>query len=278
MTLRGIASEPLVHFLLLGAALFGAYGWLNRHGFSAPDEILVSRSQVDGLALQFENVWQRPPTSAERQALIDNWVRDEILYREALAMGLDQGDPVVRRRLSQKIQFIIESGTPAAPSDAELQGWLEEHANDYRIDTTYAIQQVYFDPSKHGGRLTQSIASARRALAIGRQVEGDSTMLPRTLEGSASEVIRTFGSEFEESLRALPIAEWAGPVRSAFGVHLVRLATRNKGRPSRLDEMRAEVERDWARAHSQQAQDAYYERLRAKYAVRIESENPAPAG
>jgi hypothetical protein len=273
--MRRLLREPLVHFLLLGALLFAAYGWLNQGGFAARDEILVSKQQVEGLVMQFERVWQRPPTGEEKQALVDGWVRDEVFYREALAMGLEQDDPVVRRRMSQKVQFIVDSGTGAAPTDAELQRWLDEHADQYRREPSYAMQQVYFDPARHGTGTADAVAAARRALEGGEDVAGDSTMLPAEIVGEASEVARGFGDEFERSLRELPVGSWQGPVRSAFGLHLVRIREREQGRPALLSEVRADVERDLVNARAKAAGDAYYERLRAKYVVRIEDASPA---
>jgi hypothetical protein len=148
--------------------------------------------------MQFERVRQRAPTVTEREALIESWVRDEIFYREALAMGLEQDDPVVRRRLSQKVQFILDTGSDSAPpADAELQRWLDEHADQYRVEPTYALRQAYFDPARRGERLEADLAEARRALQGGREAAGDATMLPATLAGGAAEVERIFGAEFE---------------------------------------------------------------------------------
>lgn len=268
-----------MHFLLLGALLFVLYGWLNRQGFAAPDEILVSQQQVAGLVMQFERVWQRQPSAAEKQALIDSWVRDEVYYREALAMGLERDDPVVRRRMSQKIQFILDSGTPAAPTDAELQQWLDDHADKYRLEPTYALQQVYFDPARRGEKTGSDLAAALRALEGGRAVTGDSTMLPDRLDGSATDVARAFGAQFESALRTMPVGSWQGPVESGFGLHLVRLEKREDGRVAQLADVRDAIERDLLHARAQAANDAYYESLRAKYAVRVEDEpRPAPGG
>lgn len=277
--IRRLLREPLLHFLLLGALLFAAYGWLNRSGFAARDEIVVSRQQVEGLVVQFKRVWQRPPTADERQALIDGWVRDEVFYREALDMGLERDDPIVRRRMSQKIQFLVDSGAPAAPSDAELQSWLDRHADDYRLEPDYALRQIYFDPSRHGDGTDAVIAAARQAVDAARLVEGDRTMLPASLEGSASEVARTFGEAFETSLRALPVGSWHGPVRSGFGLHLVRIERRTDGQAAALADVRAEVERDLMSARAEAAMNAYFERLRSKYVVRIEDDGQAaPTG
>jgi hypothetical protein len=274
--IRRLLREPLLHFLLLGALLFAVYGWLNREGFAARDEIVVSRQQVEGLVMQFERVWQRPPTANERQSLIDGWVRDEVFYREALAMGLERGDPVVRRRMSQKIQFIVDSGAPAPPTDAELQAWLDEHADEYRLEPSYDLRQIYFDPSRHGEGTDRAIVEARKALLAGRPAEGDRTMLPAELEASASEVARTFGADFEEQLRVLAVGSWQGPLRSGFGLHLVHLERRTDGRPAALADVRAEVARDFMNARAEAAMSAYYDRLRSKYVVRIEDDVVAP--
>jgi hypothetical protein len=273
--IRRLLREPLLHFLLLGALLFVAYGWLDRAGLAAPDEIVVSRSQVEGLVMQFERVWQRPPTADERQALIDSWVRDEVFYREALAMGLEQDDPVVRRRLSQKLQFILDTGSEsAAPTDTELQAWLDEHPERYRIEATYALRQAYFDPARHGERLDAVIAAAKRALAAGGPA-GDPTMLPAEFEGRATELERSFGPEFEQALRELPVGGWQGPVRSTFGLHLVEISARTDPRDASLAEARPEVARDLMQARAEASQDALYENLRARYEIRVEPEAPA---
>src|SRR5262245_25602031 len=268
--MKRLIREPLLHFFVLGAALFALYGWLNRQGFNRPNEIVVSRSQVDVLQQQFARVWQRAPTPQELQGLIDNWVREEIFYREGLAMGLDRDDPVVRRRVGQKLQFIVDSAEPAAPSTEELQRWLDEHADRYQIEASYALQQIYFDPARHAARLQSELNAARQELARGKTVVGDTTMLPQTLDGGARDIVRTFGKEFEEALRGLPVGDWQGPVRSTFGWHLVRLSSREGARPATLEEVRSTVERDLMQARTEAANTAYYERLRANYAGRIE--------
>ena len=210
--------EPLLHFFVVGALLFGAYEVVNRGTASAPEEIVVSQGQLQNLQLQFERVWQRPATAAEIQGLVDNWVREEIFYREGVILGLDRDDAIVRRRVGQKLEFIIDAAAPPPPTDAELQTWLDAHSADYQIDPVYSLRQVYFDPARHGDKLDAVIAGARRALAAGKNVAGDSTLLPPSLEADATEAKRVFGDEFAEALKALPAGSWQGPVPSAFGV------------------------------------------------------------
>lgn len=271
-----LIREPLLHFFLLGAVLFSLYGWLDRDGFDGPNEIVVSRGQVDSLQAQFERVWQREPSAQELQGLIESWVREEVFYREGLAMGLDRDDPVVRRRIQQKLEFIVDSAASAPPTTEELQHWLDDHADRYRAEAQYTLRQIYFDPARHGHRLETEIMVAQRAVAIGNIVPGDHTMLPSQLHACATDVVRIFGSDFEAALRELPLDSWQGPVRSGFGVHLVELTERETERAASLKEVRAAVERDVLHDRSQKAAAAVYERLRSNYTVRIEAA-PAPS-
>ena len=275
---RRLLREPLLHFFVVGAVLFGAYGLLHRGSANAANEIVVSQGQLQNLALQFERVWQRPATAPELQTLVDNFVKEEIFYREGITLGLDRDDPVVRRRVGQKLEFIVESAAPPPPSEAELQAWLETHADQYTVEPIYSLRQVYFDPSRHGD-LDAVMAASKRALDAGRILPGDATMLPDQLEDVATtEMQRVFGAEFADALATLPVGGWHGPVRSAFGQHLVVLTKRSAGRTATLAEARADVERDLTTARLKDANAAFYDRLRAKYAVRVESGTTADPG
>ena len=277
--MKHLYREPLVHFLLLGAGLFLLYGWLQGGLLAFPNEIVVSRAQIQGLHLQFERAWNRPPTARELQGLIDSWVREEIFYREGVAMGLDRNDPIVRRRISQKIEFIVDSATPAAPTDEELRAWLDAHPDRYAIESLHSLRQIYFDPSRHGERLQADVAEALQRLQKGKPVTSDSTLLPETLESARrSEVERNFGGDFATSIESLTVGGWQGPVRSEFGLHLVEVTARVPGRRAALEQARAAVERDLLHARAENARESYYQRLRANYRVRIESAGEIEAG
>lgn len=277
--MRRFLREPLLHFLLLGAVLFSLYAWLHRGRITAANEIVVSRGQIESLAAQFGRVWQRPPTTTELQGLIDTWVREEIFYREGLALGLDRDDPVVRRRIGQKVEFIAGGQAPPAPTTAELQTWLDGHADRYRIDPRFTFRQIYFDPMRRADRLDGDIASAREELARGKAVASDSTMLPVRMDAAPEfEVASTFGTEFTDALKTLPVGGWRGPVRSGLGIHLVELSARDGGRPATLEEVRPAVERDLAHARTEEANVAFYRSLRANYRVRIEAKEIVTTG
>jgi len=270
MILQRLLREPLLHFLLLGALLFSLYGALHR---GAPDEILVDRSRVESLSAQFQRAWQRPPTADELKGLIDTWVREEVFYREGLAQRLDRDDPVVRRRVAQKLTAMADAQTSAEASPAEMQAWLDAHADVYRLQPSYSLRQVYFDPARQGKRLDAAITAARSALARGaKEMPGDATMLPDTLESASStEIARVFGNEFAAALANLPVGEWQGPIASEFGIHLVMVGARQPGRLPALADVKATVQRDLLRARVEQSGETYYQSLRQRYAVRVEA-------
>jgi PPIC-type PPIASE domain len=269
--MRRILREPLLHFFLLGTLLFVGYRWLHPAS-SASSEIVVSRGQVESLPTNFTRTWRRAPTDEELQGLIETWVREEILYREGIALGFDRDDPVVRRRIAQKVEFLTDEQAPSAPTSSELQTWLDEHSANYRVEARYSLRQIYIDPTRRGAKLEADIEAARAALARGEPVEGDPTMLPQGLESaSGSEVAHVFGKAFVDALTSLPVGGWQGPVQSGFGLHLVEVRVREDARLAKLEEVRAEVERDLLYQRAVDAKATFYDKLRANYTVRIET-------
>ena len=272
MNLRRVLTEPLFHFFMIGLALFALFALLNRDDFSAPNEIVVDSARIESLRSQFERVWKRPPTAGEMQGLIDSWIREEIMYREGLALGFDQEDPVIRRRVAQKVTFMTEAIADAEPDDAELRAWLKENEQRYELDPVVSLRQVYFDPQRRGDELTDDVAAALAALQAGENGDlGDSTLLPSAIEdASLSEIERTFGREFAQSVAWTEPGKWAGPVRSGYGLHLVFVESMEAGRVPELDEVRAAVERDLRSARREEASAAFYEALRERYEIVID--------
>lgn len=277
---RRLLREPLLHFLALGALLFVLYGWLDRDALQAPDEVVVDQARVDALAARFQRVWQREPRPDELRGLVDQWVRDEILYREGVAAGMERDDEVVRRRVVQKMAFLNEGMTVAVPTEAELQAWLRAHPDDYRRAPRYAFRQVYFDPARHGHSLARDVALAQATLQrdAGADV-GDVGMLPSTLrDAAADDVNRTFGSQFAQSLPSIPDRRWSDPVASDFGVHLVWIDSRTPARMPALAEVRRDVERDLLAERTRKAGEAFYDTLRKRYTVKVEAGLGGTAG
>lgn len=265
--------EPLLHFFILGAMLFAFYQILNDSTL-AENEIVLSQGGVENMALAFEKTWQRPPTDEEQQNLIDAWIREEIMYREGVAIGFDLDDPVIRRRVAQKMSFVADGLVPDAPSEVDMQAWLDSHKDKYRLPPRYTFRQVYFDPQRHGDQLEIILEAAQAQLQnpSSQELPGDSTLLPTIVElASSIEIARNFGEEFSASLAGLEVGSWQGPVRSGYGLHFVEILQREESRDPSLDEVKVAVERDLLNKQSQDINEAFYAALRERYVIRIET-------
>lgn len=272
--MRKFLSEPLLHFGLIGVALFVLYQGVSRNA-DANLQIVVTEDTVAMLAEQFAAVWVRQPTATEIRNLVDSYIRDEILYRQGVAMGLDQNDRIIQRRVLQKLEVLSEETSALnPPTDAELDTYLQNNATRYAMQPVIDYRQVLFDPSRHGASLQAKIDAAMARLDAGDDPAtlGDSTMLPT---GAAAvpldRLARDFGQEFADELMTLPVGSWEAPVRSGFGVHIVRVGNRTEARPVTLAEVRSAVERDWENDRRTKAGEAYYQGLLENYEVRIES-------
>ena len=268
-----LLREPLVHFLLIGAALFLAFGLTRESGGKAPNRIVVDASQVEQLAAQFKRTWLRPPTEKERAGLVESYVRDEVYYREALAMGLDQDDPQVRRRMRLKLEFILEDLTAAEPpGDEVLIAFLRQHPEKFRIEPRLSFRQVYLNAERRrdlAADAEQMLADLRAGTSF--ESLGDSILLLyEQTSVSQSGIARTFGETFAQEVVALEPGAWAGPLYSGLGAHLVLVTERRDGRLPELAEVRGEVEREYLAQRRQELKDAAYRKLREGYEVIVE--------
>ena len=154
--MKKLIREPFIHFIFLGAAIFLAYHFLSARADNQPGKIVITQGDITSIMIGFSRTWQRPPTREELEGLIRDRVREEVYYREAIAMGLDRDDPVIRRRLQQKLQFVTDDvAAPVEPTDAELSDYLKTHADVFRVDRKFTFSQVYLDPNKHRDQLAQ---------------------------------------------------------------------------------------------------------------------------
>ncbi len=272
--LRTILREPLLHFLLIGVLLFVLFGALSGQSGGSEQRVVISRALINELAQGFQATWQRPPTAEELKGLLDARVREELMYREGVALGLDQDDPVIRRRIAQKVEVMAEeSATQQAADDAELQRYLQANAQRYQLPAEVAFEQVLFDPGKHGAQLQADLASGLQRLQAGAEQEqiGDRTQLPAQVALTPADLVaREFGEPFAAALPGLPVGSWTGPVASGFGLHLVRVNSLVPERLAALGDVRKALERDWENERRLQARQAYYDQLGEKYAVIIE--------
>jgi peptidyl-prolyl cis-trans isomerase C len=268
MTVRRLVREPLVHFLLLGGLIFAVLGWRDEPEDPASRMIHLTREDQARLAANFAEIMGRPPTAAELDGLTRGWVREEVLYREALRLGLDDGDAVIRKRLAQKMDAIAASAADAeAPDEATLRKWLADHPERFADDAALTFDQIYFT--------TRSRAVVARTLLAGgadwRRV-GDPVSLSAHFERAGREAIAgELGEEFAQALDTLMVSKtWQGPVEGALGWHLVRLTAREPGRLPPFAAIRDRVEDDWRGATARARTDAAYTVLRDAYTVKID--------
>jgi hypothetical protein len=258
--------EPLFHFLLVGLAVFVFSAWRGEEVDPESRRIVINEAQVSRLIAAWQQTWQRPPTQAEIDGLIRDHVREEIYYREAKRLGLDEDDTVIRRRLRAKMEFLATAEIEnAQPGEAVLQAWFDRNKARYAAAMRYSFDQLFLSDK---GRASALLAQMRQGAAW--QGKGDPISLPTSLDrAERGEIERTFGEEFAARLATLPKGEWSGPVRSGFGTHLVRIRSAEAASPPKLVDVRQQVENDW-RAETTEARKAKaYQALLDGYTIKI---------
>lgn len=280
--MKRLAREPLLHFLLLGGMIFGVYALVTRNEASRPREIVVTEGRIASLGTAFARVWHRPPTGPELDGLIRDYVRDEVLAREALALGLDKDDTIIRRRLRQKLEFVSEDvAALAEPTAQQLHTYLEQHSDAFRTDRRFTFSQVHLDPQRRGESLGRDVARLlaqleRAGATADISALGDSRLLEDQFVAlPAGEVVRQFGDGFAARLGELPVGRWQGPIESGYGVHLVLVRERTEGRVPALEDVRVAVRSEWLNAQRQEANEKFYQSLLRRYTVTLERSGTA---
>lgn len=274
--MKSLLREPLVHFLLIGAALFIMFEIFDDPVGPDTSHIVISAGQIEFLSANFSRTWKRPPNENELQNLVDYHVREEILYREALALGLDKNDQVVRQRLKQKMELMASDLIQAlTPSDEELTRYLTDHPDKFRIAPRLSFSHIFLDPQKRGRALEDDAALILQQLTTSDIMSdpssfGDSLLIPRVINfGTTSEIRRSFGEVFSKAILEIPPGSWTGPVRSGYGYHLVLVTEKIDSRIPELSEIREQVEREWMAAGKKKLNEDLMAKLRENYTVEI---------
>lgn len=271
--LKTIMREPLVHFLLIGAGLFLIYSLATGPAMAPQNRIVVTPGQIEQMEARFTRTWMRPPTEQEMAGLIESYVRDEVYYREALAMGLDQNDANVRRQMRLKLEFILEDlGAMETPSDQVLNAYLQAHPDKFQAPPQISFHQIYLNPDKHPEMRADADNMLSR-LKAGEAVESvaDPTLVPFAYQGATPEdITRQFGEAFTRDLFALPPGGWTGPLYSNLGGHLVKITDRVESRLPALDEVRSQVEREYIAQRREELKASAYQRMRKDYEVIVQ--------
>ncbi len=270
--LRFWLHEPLVHFLAAGFLVFLFFSWRGETVDPASRTITISAAQIEQLAGGWAETWNRPPTQVEIDGLIRDSIKEEIYNREAKRMGMDVDDPVIRRRLRSKMEFLESSEIEnAVPDDATLQAWLDKHSQKYVEDVRYSFDQIYLKAQTGdavSGRAKQILIALKKGADW--QDMGDTISLPKFMENaSKTEIARTFGDDFAASLGDQNSGRWIGPIASGFGVHLVRIRNVQASATPSLKQVRQQVENDWRSATLKDRMDKSYQTLLDGYTIKI---------
>jgi parvulin-like peptidyl-prolyl cis-trans isomerase-like protein len=275
MHIRKLLGEPMLHFLLLGIALFGAYRWVSQ-GDSGGRRIVITQGVVDDLVTQYVAARGREPSATDLNHLIESYVRDEILYREGVRLGLERDDIVVKRRVRQKIEMIAEEdASTRAPSDADLSAYLTANPARFVQPAVLTFEQVFIGESTSGPVMVHAVALTREALRNGADSEqlGKPTLLPHQMTRTPADLVaRDFGASFAAALEKVPVGEWVGPIDSSFGAHYVRVLERTPAVAPQLAAVRDHVVREWENERRQRARNDAYTKMRGEYQVSIETE------
>jgi len=278
-TILRFLKEPLLHFLVIGASFYLAHGLYG--GMAVPEDdrrIVISAGEVEWLQDSWKKRWSRPPTVEELDGIVRAYLRELVLSREAVAMGLDKDDTVIRRRLAQKLEFLSQDLVEFAnPSDEELAAYMNQHIASYEAPAVATMTQIFYDPDKRDAQALEE-AERQKNLLNAREFDsghvtglGDSFFLQKYYpERSQSEIARLFGGGFADSIVDLPVATWSGPVLSGYGVHLVYIHSRRAAVAPTLDEVREKVLQDWKDEKRKELSDTYITNLLARYDVKVE--------
>jgi peptidyl-prolyl cis-trans isomerase C len=273
-----ILKEPLFHFLLLGAVIFMVYFILNPAEDNAGNQIKITQNDVDRFVQIFQKQWQRKPNKQELEGLVRAHLKEEILYREGLALGLEKDDTIIRRRLAQKMEFLITDITvPEEVDDKDLLAFYEKNSARYTRAAKLSFRHIYFNPDIRGERMMDEANATLHTLQstnAGLNVPdtyGDRYMLPLQYElTSEQEVARAFGRDFTEQLLKTESGRWQGPIRSGYGVHLVYIQQYDAASIYPFNEVRQRVKNDYLFELRQQRNEEVLEKLKLRYEITIE--------
>jgi hypothetical protein len=271
-----LLKEPLLQFLVLGAALFGLFHLVDRNKAETPTRIVISSARIANLADGFARTWQRFPGQEELRGLVDDYIRDEVFYREGRAAGLDRDDVIIRRRVRQKMEFFAEDSSALEPSEQQLVDYLASSPERFKTEDRVTFRQIFLSASGRAGTIVNDSKQMASVLAgadaaVDTAALGDPFLLGEDFHAvSQSETAGIFGDGFARQMAALEKGLWQGPIHSSFGQHFVYISERIPGSPPPLDAVREAVRREWANARRLEAERKLYDSLRERYEIVIE--------
>lgn len=276
-----LLRDPLSHFLAIGMVLFALSFWIGGPSEDSLRIIRLSANDVEGIKQLWAKIRFRPPTEVELKGLIDSRIKEEILYREALALGLSEDDTIIRRRLAQKMEFLGEGLIdPGEPNEQDLHAYLKAHSEDFQKPARISFEHVYLNPERRGENIEQDaqallVSFQARDGEVDADHAGDPILLDTRFDlSSRTSIANTFGEKFAEALMDLPQRQWEGPVRSAYGLHVVYVHERQKSRLPDLNEVRDRVRLALLSERRRHSKDKFYQTIRDQYEIIVERQTP----
>ena len=272
-----LLREPLLQFLVLGAALFGLFHLVDKEKAETPARIVVSSARIANLADGFARTWQRPPSKDELQGLVDDYIRDEVFFREGRAAGLDRDDVIIRRRVRQKMEFLAEDISAPEPNEEQLAAYLKANPERFRTEDHLTFHQVFLSATRRGRAIdddSKQVANAldRADAAVDTTALGDPFLLGEEFQAlTQSEMAGIFGDGFAKRVSATEQGRWQGPITSSFGQHFVYISERIPGSLPPLNVVRGAVRREWSNARRLEAEQKLYGSLRERYEIVVET-------
>jgi hypothetical protein len=267
-------KEPLLHFLVIGAMIFVFFSIANKEEAAVSgNKIIVSSAEIERLGYNWSKRWNRPPTETELQGLIESYIKEEVYYREALTLGLDQNDTILRRRLMQKMEFLSNDLAELnQPDETELNEYFIDNQDKYELPARISFTHTYFSMDKRGAKASEYAKNVLLELKSSRAPErGDSFMLEYDfVQETPFEVERLFGKGFAEQLFRLGTNSWHGPIESGYGLHLVRISEKIDARMPDLASVIDKVRTDWMFEQRQKTNKEIYERFKERYEIVVE--------
>ncbi len=269
--MQRLLREPLLHFLAIGGLIFLFFVAVDDTRETPADVIVITPERIDHLAARFRSVWKRMPTDAELDALIDDEVREEVYYRGALALGLDRNDTIVRRRMRQKMEFLLDTGGfLQEPAEGELDAYFAANLEFYRSKPRLAFAQIYLGEAPAAEMVSNSLGALRSDPPADPATLGERSFLPTQLGLSPPAAVDgVFGTGFFDLVAELSPGQWAGPVVSTYGAHLVRILDTLPARTPPLEEIRGAVLKNWREAKAQEIREQDYAERRKHFVVEI---------
>jgi hypothetical protein len=267
-------KEPLLHFLIIGALIFVVFSIVNKDEIDVSgNKIVVTVAEIERLSGNWSKKWNRPPTETELNGLVDSYIKEEVYYREALALGLDQNDTILRRRLMQKMEFLSNDLAELnQPDEAALNKYFLDNQEKYELPAKVSFTHIYFSLDKRGAKASEDAESVLSGLNVPRAPEkGDSFMMQYDfVQETPFEVERLFGKDFAGQLFTLEKNTWQGPIESGYGLHLVRISEKIDSRMPELASVIDKVRTDLMFEQRQKMNKEIYERFKERYEIVVE--------